>query len=70
MNKGIIRHINPRDMILDKLKEAYSKETKENLLERLMSHLEDLSDYKLCTLYSAKYQTNPKYIVEQFEFNF
>jgi len=29
-----------------------------------------LSDYELCQRYSEKFETDPKHIAEQFEFNF
>lgn len=61
---------NPRDMILNKLKEAYLKEDKEALVDKLMDFYFHFSDYELCQRYAEKYETNPKYIAEQFEFNF
>ena len=70
MNKGVIRHINPRDMILAKLKEAYLKEDKEILVDKLMDFYFHFSDYELCQKYSEKFETNPKYLAEQFEFKF
>jgi len=70
MTKGIIRHIEPRDMILQKLKQAYLKEDSKTLVDRVMGFYVHLSDYELCERYSEKYQTNPKYLAEQFEFNF
>jgi len=70
MNNGIIRHIEPRDMILQKLKQAYLKEDSKTLVDRVMESYVHLSDYELCERYSEKYQTNPKYLAEQFEFNF
>jgi len=70
MTKGIIRHIEPRDMILQKLKQAYLKEDSKTLVDRVMEFYVHLSDYELCERYSEKYQTNPKYLAEQFEFNF
>ena len=70
MNNGVIKHINPRDLILNKLKEAYLKEDKEVLVDRIMDFYFHFSDYELCEKYSEKYQTDPKYLAEQFEFNF
>jgi len=70
MNNGIIRHIEPRDMILQNLKQAYLKEDSKTLVDRVMESYVHLSDYELCERYSEKYQTNPKYLAEQFEFNF
>ena len=70
MNNGIIRHIEPRDMILNSLKKAYLKEDQVTLVDRVMEFYVHLSDYELCQRYSEKFETNPKYIVEQFEFNF
>lgn len=70
MNNGIIRHIEPRDMILGKLKQSLLKEDKETLVDRVMEFYVHFSDYELCQRYSEKYETNPKYISEQFEFNF
>ena len=69
MNK-IIRHTEPRDMILAKLKEAYLKEDNKTLVDRVMEFYVHLSDYELCQRYSEKFETDSKYIAEQFEFNF
>ena len=70
MTKGIIKHTNPRDMILSKLKRAYLQEDSKTLVDRVMEFYVHLSDYELCQRYSEKFETNPKYIAEQFEFNF
>jgi len=70
MTKGIIRHIEPRDMILQKLKQAYLKEDSKTLVDRVMEFYVHLSDYELCQRYSEKFETDPKHIAEQFEFNF
>jgi hypothetical protein len=70
MTKGIIRHIEPREMILTKLKQSYLKEHPVTLVDRILGYLNNLTDFQLCQLYSEKYETNPKYIAEQFEFNF
>ena len=70
MNNGIVRHINPRDMMLQKLKQAYLKEDAKTLVDRVMEFYVHFSDYELCQRYSEKFETNPKYIAEQFEFNF
>jgi len=67
---SIIRHTEPRDMILQKLKEAYLKEDSKTLVDRVMEFYVHLSDYELCQRYSEKFETDPKYIAEQFEFNF
>jgi hypothetical protein len=69
MNK-IIRHTEPRDMILESLKKAYLKEDNKTLVDRVMEFYVHLSDYELCQRYSEKFETNSKYIAEQFEFNF
>jgi len=69
MNK-IIRHTEPRDIILEKLKQAYLKEDSKTLVDRIMEFYVHLSDYELCQRYSEKFETDPKYIAEQFEFNF
>ncbi|NBW19738.1 MAG: hypothetical protein EBR82_68375 [Caulobacteraceae bacterium] len=69
MNK-IIRHTEPRDMILESLKKAYLKEDSKTLVDRVMEFYVHLSDYELCQRYSEKFETNSKYIAEQFEFNF
>jgi len=69
MNK-IIRHTEPRDMILESLKKAYLKEDSKTLVDRVMEFYVHFSDYELCQRYAEKYETNPKYIAEQFEFNF
>ena len=69
MNK-IIRHTEPRDMILQKLKQAYLKEDSKTLVDRVMEFYVHLSDYELCQRYSEKFETDPKHIAEQFEFNF
>jgi hypothetical protein len=70
MNNGIVRHINPRDMILENLKKAYLKEHPATLVDRILGYLNNLTDHQLCQLYAEKYETNSKYIAEQFEFNF
>jgi hypothetical protein len=70
MNNGIVRHINPRDMILENLKKAYLKEHPATLVDRILGYLNNLTDHQLCHLYAEKYETNSKYIAEQFEFNF
>ena len=62
--------INPRAKILSDLKKAYLKEHPVSLVDRILTHLNKLTDFQLCQLYSEKYETNPKYIAEQFEFNF
>lgn len=67
---SIIRHTNPRDMILNSLKKAYLKEDQATLVDRVMEFYIHLSDYELCQRYSEKFETNAKYIAEQFEFNF
>lgn len=67
---SIIRHTEPRDMILNSLKKAYLKEDKATLVDRVMEFYVHLSDYELCQRYSEKFETNPKHIAEQFEFNF
>jgi len=59
-----------REMMIDRLKQAYSKEDKTILVDRMMNLFTNLSDYEVCELYSEKYETNKKYIAEQFEFNF
>ena len=70
MNNGIIKHTEPRDMILNVLKKAYLKEDQATLVDRIMEFYAHLSDYELCQRYSEKFETNPKHIAEQFEFNF
>jgi len=70
MTKGVIKHTNPRDMILESLKKAYLKEDSKTLVDRVMEFYVHLSDYELCQRYSEKFETNQKYIAEQFEFNF
>jgi len=67
---SIIRHTEPRDMILQKLKQAYLKEDSKTLVDRVMEFYVHLSDYELCQRYSEKFETDPKHIAEQFEFNF
>ena len=61
---------NPRSKILSDLKKAYTKEHPVSLVDRILSYLNNLTDYQLCKLYSEKYETNHKYIAEQFEFKF
>ena len=61
---------NPREVVLNKLKQAYLQEDKETLVDRIMEFYVHFSDYELCQRYSEKFETNPKYIAEQFEFNF
>ena len=60
----------PRSKILSDLKKAYLKEHPTTLVDRILGYLNNLTDYQLCQIYSEKYETNPKYIAEQFEFNF
>jgi len=62
--------INPRVKILSDLKRAYLKEHPVSLVDRILVYLNNLTDFQLCQLYSEKYETNPKYIAEQFEFKF
>jgi hypothetical protein len=62
--------INPRSKILSDLKKAYLKEHSVTLVDRILGYLNNLTDHHLCQLYSEKYETNPKYIAEQFEFKF
>ncbi|NBW20332.1 MAG: hypothetical protein EBR82_71430 [Caulobacteraceae bacterium] len=59
-----------REMMMDKLKQSYLKEDKNILIDRMMNFFTNLSDYEICELYSEKYETNSKYISEQFEFKF
>ena len=66
----MIKHINPRDLILNKLKEAYLREDKAILVDRVMEFYAHLSDYELCQRCSEKFEIDPKYLAEQFEFNF
>jgi hypothetical protein len=61
---------NPRSKILSDLKRAYLKEHSVTLVDRILGYLNNLTDFQLCQLYSEKYETNQKYIAEQFEFNF
>jgi len=61
---------NPRSKILSDLKRAYLKEHSITLVDRILGYLNNLTDFQLCQLYSEKYETNPKYIAEQFEFKF
>ena len=60
----------PREVILNKLKQAYLREDSITLVDRLMEFYIHLSDYELCERYSEKFETNSKYISKQFEFNF
>ena len=62
--------INPRAKILSDLKIAYLKEHPVSLVDRILGYLNNLTDFQLCQLYSEKYETNPKYMAEQFEFKF
>ena len=62
--------INPRVKILSDLKRSYLKEHPVYLVDRILGYLNNLTDFQLCQLYSEKYETNPKYIAEQFEFKF
>jgi hypothetical protein len=62
--------INVRSKILSDLKRAYLKEHSITLVDRILGYLNNLTDFQLCQLYSEKYETNPKYIAEQFEFKF
>ena len=62
--------ISPRSKILSDLKRAYLKEHPVTLVDRILGYLNNLTDFQLCQLYSEKCETNPKYIAEQFEFNF
>ena len=56
--------INPRAKILSDLKKAYLKEHPVSLVDRILIHLNKLTDFQLCQLYSEKYETNSKYIAE------
>jgi len=62
--------INPRAKILSDLKRSYLKEHPVTLVDRILGYLNNLTDFQLCQLYSEKYETNPKYMAEQFEFKF
>ena len=62
--------INPRAKILSDFKRAYLKEHPVSLVDRILGYLNNLTDFQLCQLYSEKYETNPKYMAEQFEFKF
>ena len=62
--------INPRVKILSDLKRAYLKEHPVSLVDMILGYLNDLTDFQLCQLYSEKYETNPTYMAEQFEFKF
>ena len=62
--------INPRVKILSDLKRSYLKEHPVYLVDRILGYLNNLTDFQLCQLYSEKYETNPKYMAEQFEFKF
>ena len=61
---------NPREIILNKLKQAYLQEDKDALVDRIMEFYIHFSDYELCQRYSEKFETDPKYFAEQFEFSF
>lgn len=61
---------NPRSKILSDLKKAYLKEHPSTLVDRILGYLNNLTDFQLCQLYAEKYETNSKYMAEQFEFNF
>ena len=61
---------NTREVILNKLKQAYLKEDNKTLVDRIMEFYVHFSDYELCQRYSEKYETNAKHLAEQFEFNF
>ena len=61
---------NPREAILNRLEQAYLREDNRTLVNRIMEFYVHFSDYELCQRYSEKFETNPKYIAEQFEFNF
>jgi hypothetical protein len=62
--------INVRSKILSDLKRSYLKEHPITLVDRILGYLNNLTDFQLCQLYSEKYETNPKYMAEQFEFKF
>jgi len=62
--------INPRSKILSDLKKVYLKEHPITLVDRILGYLNNLTDFQLCQIYSEKYETNPKYMAEQFEFKF
>jgi len=59
-----------REMMINRLKQSYLKEDKTILVDRMINLFTNLSDYEICELYAEKYETNKKYISEQFEFNF
>ena len=59
-----------RTMMIRKLKEAYSDETKEKLLGRLVNQINYLTNENLYKLYVEKFGIDHKINADQYEFDF
>ena len=56
--------------MIRKLKEAYSEETKEKLLGRLVNQINYLTNENLYKLYVEKFGIDLKFKAHQYEFDF
>ena len=59
-----------RSMMIIKLKEAFSKESQEKLLGRLVNQINYLTNENLYKLYVEKFEPDSIVKTEQFEFKF
>ena len=59
-----------RSMMIMKLKEAFSKESQEKLLGRLVNQINYLTNENLYKLYVEKFEPDSIVKAEQFEFKF
>jgi hypothetical protein len=59
-----------RSMMIIKLKEAFSKESQEKLLGRLVNQINYLTNENLYKLYVEKFEPDSIVKAEQFEFKF
>jgi len=59
-----------RSMMIRELKEAYSEETKEKLLGRLINQINYLTNENLYKLYAEKFGIDLKFKADQYEFDF
>lgn len=62
--------ITDRSMMIIKLKEAFSKESQEKLLGRLVNQINYLTNENLYKLYVEKFEPDSIVKAEQFEFKF
>jgi hypothetical protein len=62
--------IDDRTIMIRKLKESYSEETKEKLLGRLVNQINYLTNENLYKLYVEKFGIDLKFKAHQYEFDF